>query len=148
MEIRLATHSDIPSAILLFLEAAEESEAYKSHPLNMQKVATGVTHLVSKGITLLAVDKEPVGVLSAWLHNPWFSDSTLIEEELFFIKPEYRGTGAASKLLKAYLKECEKHSPAKVNVGASLSPSNFDKMQKLYSRAGMSISGFTMSKGV
>ena len=148
MELRLAVSSDIPATIDLFMEAAAESEAYNKHPLNSAKVAAGVTHLVENGITLLAIDETTIGVFSAWVHSPWFSDVTLIEEELFFIKPEHRGTGAASKLLKAYLKECEKHSPAKVNVGASLSPSNFDKMQKLYSRAGMSLSGFTMSKGV
>ena len=48
------------------------------------------------------IDGEVIGMLGATLRGTWFGRDKLASEELFYVLPEHRGSGAAQQLLQSF----------------------------------------------
>lgn len=125
-KIRYATQSDVPEILKLIQElaiyekalhevlATEESLTTSlSFPVDPSNLDKGFTAGYAKTLLICPVPTdgqgEKVAGMALYFHNysTWTSRPGIYLEDLF-VRPEYRGTGFGTALIRALARECER----------------------------------------
>lgn len=134
MKIRLAGPADLPT-ILALGERMHAESRFRHYGLNRAKAASAMEKLIanpSRAVVLLAENSTgvAVGMLSGYVIEYFFCDATAVQDRVFFVVPEARGSSAAMKLLLAFRRwaEARKVDELSINMSVGVEMERFNRM--------------------
>lgn len=148
MKIRFAQEEDIPT-ILEMCEAVSAESRFSRYGLNKEKVNAVIASMMSsqgKVCILLAqrTDGAIAGLLAGYVTDFFFCDAIVAQDRLFYVRPEYRGSSAAVKLLMAFRRWAENHQAHELSINMSVGI-DMARFNKLMVRMGFGCCGSNFS---
>jgi GNAT superfamily N-acetyltransferase len=119
-QIRFATAADIPELVQLGVKVHSEMKQ-ASLPFNADRLAgqlNACLNPVKQNYCVLAAESDGVivGVIWGYIAQHYFSDAWVATEYMFYVRPEFRGTPIAVRLLHAYRKWAENRGASEVMI--------------------------------
>ena len=145
MRIRFAEHGDV-EAILALAEEIFSHGRFAALTFDHEKVRQVVTHAVDNPGYFLALaetaDGELAGVHLANMENFFFAKEPFAQSVTFFVRPDFRGTSAAPKLLAALRKWAAKRGAHELVVGTGESEGqDLEKTDRFLRKMGLEPTG-------
>jgi GNAT superfamily N-acetyltransferase len=101
--IRHATHADIPAMVELGLAMLRESPVFSRLDPSVKKIEQACRNAIDGGMAFVVEHQlRVVGGMLAIAVPHWASDDRVACDLALFVHPDYRGTTAAARLLRAY----------------------------------------------
>jgi hypothetical protein len=146
MRARLMVVTDIPAVQELGKLMHDENAPQLPFSMNvvfshaMQCITTGhhpnVTFVVENGAG------DIIGFLNGFVANYSFCEGVLAQQELLFVKKEYRHTRAMLYLLKAFMDWASKYKPLQIFVGVLRNElETAEKIAKVFEKFGFTHTG-------
>jgi GNAT superfamily N-acetyltransferase len=134
MKIRFGQKNDLETVLRLSRAMHAESR-FEHFPLNETK-AIALYHAIvdnpAVSCMLLAYrpDGEVVGMLAGHALEYFFCDGVMVQDRVFYVLPEYRGTSAAIKLLTALRRWAENRKAVElcINMSVAIDMERFNKL--------------------
>jgi ribosomal protein S18 acetylase RimI-like enzyme len=105
MRVRAATDEDIPAVVALGARNHVESH-FRWLPYEPEKLAAYARQFVKDedklGVVAESAKGEVVGYMAAFVSPYFFCDELQAADLLLYVVPEYRGSSAAIRLIRAY----------------------------------------------
>ncbi len=107
--LRFATASDIPALIELGKTIHDETRLSR-FPFNAVRMTAQLQAILSpprREYCLFVAEKEGVGIVGTFwgqISQYFFSDAMVATDYMFYVRPEFRGTSVAVKLVHAFRK--------------------------------------------
>lgn len=120
MRVRLAHAGDLD--VLMEMGVAMHAESrFRVHAMNRDKTRASMKKIIASpvaGCILLAEASTgaPAGMLAGYVVDYFFSDALVAQDSYFFVKPEFRGSTAALKLLIAFRHWAENRQAAELCI--------------------------------
>ncbi|OIQ99415.1 hypothetical protein GALL_185120 [mine drainage metagenome] len=148
MRIRFAMEKDIP-AILAMCEAVTAESRFHRYGINKEKLLVVITSMMStqgKVCILLAerTDGNIAGLLAGYVTDFFFCDGIVAQDRLFYVRPDYRGSSAAVKLLIAFRRWAENHQANELSINMSVGI-DMGRFNKLMTHMGFGCCGSNFS---
>lgn len=142
--IRTAEPTDLEQATLLALQIPRENNEMFSAP-NPVKVAEMLATLIANK-TLIVYENNGVicGLLGVKIDSFWWSDTQVMTDVLFYIKPEFRSFSAYKRMLQA-AEEFAKINKVPLAL-LFLTTKDVDKKYQMILRRGYNTIGFWVMK--
>ena len=113
---------------------------YEQLAINPQKTIDGLGYWIHNGLCLAAEDDEQiVGMFFASVQQTWFSDEPFAREDLFYVRPESRGSRAAYMLMREFMAWTKLIGVRFVRAGAATGTG--EGAERLYQKFGMQHTG-------
>lgn len=137
MIIRNAKDTDVEGLVDLIMLFYAEGLNVSGLRFDRESLRSTVKTVIDKHIFIVAENENGLqGCIAALFANSIFDHSQkIVEEKIWFIKREYRGSGAAIKLFKA-LEVTAKTIGAEVIIMAHMTSIMPDKVKKIYNSFG------------
>jgi GNAT superfamily N-acetyltransferase len=134
MKIRFGQKDDLETVLRLSRAMHAESR-FEQLPLNETK-AIGLYHAIvdNPGVSCMLLayrpDGEVVGMLAAHALEYFFCDGLMVQDRVFYVLPEFRGTSAAVKLLTALRRWAESRKAVElcINMSVAIDMERFNKL--------------------
>lgn len=133
MKILFAQSGDIPTVLAMGQAMLAESR-FDRYGVNEEKLVAAIDTMINnsgKACLLLAerTDGEIAGMLAGYVTDYFFSDATVAQDRWFYVKPEYRGSSAAVKLLVAFRRWAENRqvNELSINMSVGIDMARFNK---------------------
>lgn len=145
MRIRFAKLGDT-KAILALGEAMWAESRFKGYAFNPDKTQSLIKHMLANqpatDCILLAETNqgELVGMLAGHLVDFFFSDGSLVEDRVYYVLPEHRGSSAAFKLILAFRRWAESKGANELSINMSVAI-DIQRFNKFMSHLGFSCCG-------
>lgn len=148
MKIRFARPEDIDTILDLGAAMIGESR-FCGYGLNRDKTRRVIEVMVGQpenACVLLAQRDagEVSGMLAGYIVDYFFCDAVVAQDRWFYVKPEYRGSPAAFKLLLAFRRWAEGRRVSELNINMSVAI-DMARFNKFMSRLGFSCCGSNFS---
>lgn len=145
MKIEWVTQETLPELIALGREMHRESR-FRTLPFDEDRLGRSLAAAVddSRGVYFLALARasggKVVGGMFAVVEQPFFTSAIIANNYAFFVRPPYRGSSAALKLLTAFRRWAGKRGVRELHVHQTGGVENqrFDRMMR---RAGFEHAG-------
>jgi hypothetical protein len=100
VEIRPATHDDVPAILEMGRAMHAESPRYQGLGFDAEKVWHRAWHTVDTGGAFVAVkDGRIVGMVAGYVVENWFGGDNIASDYVFYLIPEERRIGRSAFLL-------------------------------------------------
>lgn len=133
MKIRFAQQEDIPTVLAMGKRMLAESR-FSHYGVNEEKLLSVITAMVSptdKACIFLAerATGEIVGMLAGYVTDYFFCDAIVAQDRWFYVRPEYRGSSAAVKLLLTFRQWAQnrKADEFSINMSVGIDMARFNK---------------------
>ena len=147
MRVRLVDHHDEDEIVDLARSYADEAAEVLPHiEFDEQTVRNTVFRsLTSADPTIFVAEADDglVGMMVASIQGFYFMSGVFVQSDIFYVRPEYRGTRAAALLL-VELNTWADQLGAKVTIGGNANKLNSDRTARLYERFGYQQAGFNL----
>lgn len=145
MRIRFAGHEDV-AAILALAEEIFGYGRFAALTFDRDKVRKVVSHAIENPAYFLALaettDGELAGLHLANMEHFFFAKEPFAQSVTFFVRPTYRGTSAAPKLLAALRKWAAKRGAHELVVGTGESEGqDLEKTDRFLRKMGLEPTG-------
>ena len=145
--VRRATEADIPDIVEMGRQLHADSN-FANMVFDPDMAADHVRRFVDSDwcCVLLAVDsRRTLGFVSGQLGRAMFGPELIAQEDLFFVKPDVRGTkaGVARMLLRDFCYWAADHGPARISIDNTAGADD-DKFQRLLQSCGFERAGSVM----
>lgn len=150
MYVRAAEERDVPVLVDFGEKLTQESERFKKQGFDAKKTAIVFEKLIDMyGSIFVALDDEfeVVGTLVGVMDVDWRSGQKVAYEQGLYVLPEYRRSGAASDLIKAFIIWSELQGADRISVG-TITGIHADKTVKLYESLGFELTGYVLEKDI
>lgn len=134
MKIRFDSREDRDVALSLCRGLFEESR-FRNRKLDEAKTLGAIDAVLAnpaQACILLAQasNGEAVGILAGHAQEYFFCEGVIVQDRCFYVKPEFRGTSAAVKLLIAFRKwaELRKAGELCINMSVAIDVARFNKL--------------------
>lgn len=99
--IRTATPADIPLLVVIGEAMHAESPRYRRLSYNPRKVGNLLARIVGHPDWLVLIAENGVlqGVAIACVDTEWFSDERIAQELVVYVRPDFRGSTVAPRLI-------------------------------------------------
>lgn len=145
MLVRPAKREDIDKIIDMVYSMLNES-VYAFLPFDREKVRRGIIAFIEKPdkycFFVAEEGKILSGILGGYLTDYYFCQEKLACDSVLFVKPEYRGSSAAMKLVRTFRDWAASRKAREVCLGVS-SGVNLERTNRFYEKM-----GFTRVGGV
>jgi GNAT superfamily N-acetyltransferase len=96
--IRLGTPDDVPELFELLCEFHAQTPHFPE--IDIDRALVGISAVVAQGMPLIVeADGRIAGSLGLIPQSPWYSADRVLADRWFYVRPEFRGRGAANKLV-------------------------------------------------
>ncbi|MCA3175014.1 MAG: GNAT family N-acetyltransferase [Burkholderiales bacterium] len=124
MKIRLADMSDVERVMQVSHGLYAESR-FQRYAWNAVKAQAAIEALVSNprvSCIMLAehINDGIVGVLAGYVADLFFADGRVAQDKWFYVRPEYRGSSAALKLMMAFRRWAENRAVDELCINMSV----------------------------
>ncbi|EZQ12077.1 GNAT family N-acetyltransferase [Acinetobacter sp. Ver3] len=150
MYVRAAEERDVPVLVDFGEKLTQESERFKSQGFDTKRATQVFEKLIDEyGSIFVVLDNEfeVVGTLIGAIDIDWRTGHKVAYEHGLYVLPEYRKSGAASDLIKAFVLWSEMHSADRISVG-TITGIHADKTVKLYESHGFELTGYVLEKDI
>ena len=146
INIRKATDADIPAVIEMGRAFHQESDYLREMSFNEAKARALIPVVIKTGLGIVAVDDEKViGMMGGILETHIFSDELMSGEYLIYVRPEYRGTEAAARLVCVYINWALEHGVKPQNIGVGVNAGiRTEETVQFYRNLGFRVSGVNL----
>ena len=149
--IRRAKIEDIPSIIECLSDLNRESPEYGSEPRNKQYVTASLKAMLYNDAALLLVYVDDAamirGFMFAVIVDNWYAPTRTVFEQLLYVKPEYRGSLVAPRLVQSLERYAAAAGATRVRAGVTTGI-NHENALSLYERMGYSQVGTLVQKRI
>lgn len=152
MQVRFATHADIPTMIEMARALHAESPRYSRLSFAPEKLERLALHLMGtlstgmQGALLVAEHEgEVAGMFVGFVAEQFFGYDKVASDYTFYVKPEYRGSSAAVRLLSAFERWAVEQGAVDILPGVSTCI-NTDQTRRFYEKRGYEVYGVAMLK--
>jgi GNAT superfamily N-acetyltransferase len=139
------TRDRIHDVVWLALDMNRESPVYAQQKVDIQYTNAYLLNAWDHGVLFGFVDDAMNGVILGSVAAPWSTPTKQAAEWLLYVRPKYRGTGMAVKLVTAFTEEARQRGAQKLYVGSSTGI-NDEGVRKLYERMGFLSVGSSLVK--
>lgn len=112
MNIRLANKFDQPAIFQMLRNFRMQTPIKNMRDCDNEDHISRLYHaiLVGGGVAIIAErDEKPIGMILGLLEQSiWDPNMFILKELCYWVEPEYRGSSAGYRLLKAYIAEAQK----------------------------------------
>ena len=147
MRVRLVDHHDEDGLVdLARLYVDEAAEVLPHIEFDEQTVRNTVFRsLTTADPTIFVAEAKDglVGMMVASIQGFYFMSGVFVQSDIFYVRPEYRGTRAAALLL-VELSSWADQLGAKVTIGGNANKLNSDRTARLYERFGYQRAGLNL----
>ena len=134
MKIRFAKLGDV-KAIMELGKAMMMESRFNVYNFNPDKTEKLIRHMLSRqpatDCILPAENKngELVGMLAGYMVDFFFCDGNVVQDRVYYVLPDYRGTSAAFKLILAFRRwaESKQASELSINMSVAIDMTRFNK---------------------
>jgi GNAT superfamily N-acetyltransferase len=134
MKIRFAKLQDLKAIMELGQKMMAESrfDIYSFNAEKTQRLIKGMlTRQPATDCILLAESNDGalVGMLAGYMVDFFFCDGSVVQDRVYYVLPEYRGTSAAFKLILAFRRwaESKRASELSINMSVAIDMPRFNK---------------------
>ena len=148
MKIRFAQKEDVPE-VLDMCKALFAESRFRHYAFSDAKVIAAIESMLVNepaACILLAQrsDGDLAGMLAGYATEFFFCTGVVVQDRLFYVKPEYRGSPAAIKLLLAFRQWAEQRSADELCINMSVAI-DMARFNKLMTHLGFKCSGSNFS---
>jgi len=142
-----ATREDLPTVVELALKIPEEFSFENFPSVDKAKVTEIIfSNWTDAPIFLYKIENEIVGMVGLALDTLWWSNEPVLQDYMFYIKPEHRSLKVVNALIGA-MRDVAKLNDMKV-ITTFIASDRTDSKRKLFERKGFKESGILMTYGV
>lgn len=147
LKIRPFTVLDMDKVRPMARAMAEESPRYRRYTYDEDKVTTLMYHFVTRGGAFVAErGDEIVGMMAGACAEAFFGREKYASDLVTYVKPEFRGSSAFVRLVKAFETWARAQGAIDVILGVSCEL-EMEKTRKVYEKIGYNLSGHAFRKG-
>jgi len=152
VRIEIAAMDDLDDLVKLARSMHEES-ALTHLPLDVERVHRTVEGAIAdeKGVYCVFIARTPSGDAAGWLFgtigHAWFTSSLVAHDHALFVLPEFRGSSAASRLLRAFCRWAGKRGAASVNVSQRVGV-ELERFERFMRREGFECRGMNFGRSL
>jgi len=142
MKVYKATNDDLPELLDLCLLMYTES-SYNGISICQEKINFFLKRRLchrKSFCNVLKREQKIIGFFIAEIQEFFFSNEEISVDQLFFIKPEFRKSIGASKLLLSYINWAKNNDVSEIML-SSTTGVELDKVEKMYRKIGFKKSG-------
>ena len=145
MIVRPATLDDLPDLLEIARQFIQEAPNYSSRELDEQALTENLSQVIQgAGTVFVAVqDHEIAGGIVCLTTKDWFNNQIIAFEQVFYVKPEYRGTRAALLLIDVFLNWSRQMGAGRVQCGTTTGI-NTESCVRLYKHFGFNEYGILL----
>lgn len=148
--IQRARPCDIPQVLDCLNSLHLESPEYGTEPKNKRYVQANLTRMLYLDHVLfyVSVDSGIVkGFYIATVQENWFAPTVTVFEQLLYVRPEYRGTPVAMRLVQSLERAAAALGATRVRAGVTTGVNN-EKAISMYKRMGFDEVGTLVQKRI
>jgi GNAT superfamily N-acetyltransferase len=150
-KVRTATREDIPSILILSRMMQAESPRYRHLPFSDEKTRNLISMLIENedGLVLVSEDDgDIVGLFGALAVQHIFSEGRYAMDFANYVRPDHRGGMVSLRFVHAYEDWARGRGipDTEIMLGVSTEPEGTDRLTKLYTRIGYSLSATTLRR--
>lgn len=121
MIVRPATLDDLPDLLEIARQFIQEAPNYSSRELDEQALRENLSAVINgMGAVFVAEQgQEIAGGIVCLTTKDWFNNQVIAFEQVFYVKPEYRGTPAALMLIDVFLSWSRQMGAGRVQCGTT-----------------------------
>jgi GNAT superfamily N-acetyltransferase len=146
VQIRRAVEEDRLAIFKMSVSMHQETD-FAQFKFDPQTAVNGIgqwIHGGNKQFMLVAdLGGSVIGMLGVVMRNVWFGPDVMASEEIFYVKPEHRGSRAAFKLMQGFVNEARSLGAHHLRAGVATGHS--PAAEKLYRHFGLTYVGGNFS---
>ena len=145
MKIRFASLKDVPAVMALGQAMMAESR-FNHYNFNADKTRDLIKHMLTRqpatDCILLAENNQGalVGMLAGYMVDFFFCDGNVVQDRVYYVLPEHRGSSAAFKLILAFRRWAESKQAGELSINMSVAI-DMPRFNKLMNHLGFSCCG-------
>ena len=150
MLVRTATLQDLDTLVDFGKRLTKESPRFEQQGFSEDLAGSFFAELIEKLNSIFLVCDEysnPVGTLIGAISIDWRTGHKLAFEQGVYVLPEYRGTGAATDLIKTFKEWAEVNEADRIQIG-TITGIHAAKTVKLYENLGFELIGYVLEKEI
>lgn len=150
MLVRTATLQDLDTLVDFGKRLTKESPRFEQQGFSEDLAGSFFAELIEKLNSIFLVCDEyanPVGTLIGAISIDWRTGHKLAFEQGVYVLPEYRGTGAATDLIKTFKEWAEINEADRIQIG-TITGIQANRTVKFYEKLGFELVGYVLEKEI
>ena len=150
MLVRTATLQDLDTLVDFGKRLTKESTRFEKQGFSEALAREFFAELIEKLNSIFLVCDEysnPVGTLIGAMSIEWRTGQKLAFEQGVYVLPEYRGTGAATDLIKTFKQWSAIHNADRIQIG-TITGIQASRTVKFYEKLGFELVGYVLEKEI
>ena len=150
MHVRAATLKDIETLVDFGKRLTKESPIFSKQGFSESGAREVFELLIRRYGSIFIVSDEysnPVGAVIGAINSDWRTGHKIAFEQGVYVLPEYRGTGAATDLIKTFKQWAEIYKADRIQIG-TITGIQANRTVKFYEKLGFELVGYVLEKEI